>query len=86
VSSLALHSSGTKLHAAGFDIMLEITLGPDKPVAIRIMIVVSVFLFIALVAAGLRIPARRFAHEKLDFSDYSAFLALVSGVYIHPFP
>lgn len=55
--------------------MAEITLDSNAPVAIKLVVLVSVFLFLAFLTVALRIPARRQTNKKLDLSDYIIFLA-----------
>jgi len=63
--------------------MLEITLGQNTPVAINLIVLVSVFLVLAIFAVVLRIPAKRHTRQKLNLSDYTAFLALVRSLHFH---
>lgn len=60
--------------------MIEITIRQDSTVAINLIAVVSLFLLLAFIAALLRIPARRYTRQKLNFSDYAVFMALVRPI------
>lgn len=57
--------------------MAEITLDSHNKVAIKLISLISLFLFFAMIAVILRIPARRHTRQKFNLSDYAIFLALV---------